>query len=231
VGSVLLRRSLRVPDASSGWIGGEHVGREFQGLVERLSEEAALHPNAYRRRVIFAGLLGYAFIGIVLVMLLAIVGASIAALSVAGSGAALQLKIAFVAGLVAFVLFRAMIVGKYVPEGTLVTPAEAPELFGMISHVQRKVGGRRIDEVYITDEMNASIAQPSRFGIFGVRNILSLGLPLMHSLSRAELMAVIAHELGHSVGAHGQWAAWVYRVRCAGCSSQSNFRPESWPAC
>jgi Zn-dependent protease with chaperone function len=40
-----------------------------------------------------------------------------------------------------------------------------------------------------------------------------LGLPVLSTLSTAELRAVIAHELAHFSSAHDAFAAWVYRTR------------------
>ena len=40
-----------------------------------------------------------------------------------------------------------------------------------------------------------------------------LGLPVLTTLSTAELRAVIAHELAHFSSAHDAFAAWVYRTR------------------
>ena len=42
---------------------------------------------------------------------------------------------------------------------------------------------------------------------------LVLGLPVLTTLSAAELRAVIAHELAHFSSAHDAFAAWVYRTR------------------
>ena len=41
-----------------------------------------------------------------------------------------------------------------------------------------------------------------------------VGLPVLTTLSTAELRAVIAHELAHFSTAYDAFAAWVYRTRC-----------------
>jgi hypothetical protein len=45
------------------------------------------------------------------------------------------------------------------------------------------------------------------------RRTVVLGLPVLTTLSMAELRAVIAHELAHFSDAHDAFAAWVYRTR------------------
>jgi hypothetical protein len=49
--------------------------------------------------------------------------------------------------------------------------------------------------------------------MFGYRNFLVVGLPLLEALSLEEFRAVLAHECGHLSGAHGKAASWVYRLR------------------
>jgi hypothetical protein len=189
------------------------VDRRFRSLVERLTREAAERPDAYRRRVILAATLGYLFITLVFMMLLAVIASAIAGLVYARAGAALELKIAFVCALIAYALLRSMFIPHSKPDGIEVFRDRVPALFDMVEGVRRDVNGPAIHAVYITDEMNASLGQPPRFWMFGTRNILSLGLPLMQTLNQDELKSVIAHELGHSLGGHGRWASFVYRVR------------------
>jgi Zn-dependent protease with chaperone function len=189
------------------------VDRRFRSLVERLTREAAERPDAYRRRVILAATLGYLFITLVFMMLLAVIASAIAGLVYARAGAALELKIAFVCALIAYALLRSMFIPHSKPDGIEVSRDRVPALFDMVEGVRRDVNGPAIHAVYITDEMNASLGQPPRFWMFGTRNILSLGLPLMQTLNQDELKSVIAHELGHSLGGHGRWASFVYRVR------------------
>jgi hypothetical protein len=51
-------------------------------------------------------------------------------------------------------------------------------------------------------------------GIFGwQKNSLILGAELLMVLSQREVMAVIAHEMGHLSGNHAKFNGWIYRVR------------------
>ena len=63
-------------------------------------------------------------------------------------------------------------------------------------------------------ELNASAAETrGLFGVLGTRRVLTLGVPLLGTLSREELMAVIAHEYGHFSRRHGRLGHWLYRAR------------------
>jgi tetratricopeptide (TPR) repeat protein len=68
--------------------------------------------------------------------------------------------------------------------------------------------------IVINAELNAAAAYvPRGFGVWGQRQYLILGLPLLHALDRRELAAVVAHEFGHFDGGHGYFTAWIYRLR------------------
>ena len=66
----------------------------------------------------------------------------------------------------------------------------------------------------VVDEVNAAVVQRPAFGLVGgPRNYLLLGLPLMEAMPPAEALAVVAHEYGHVAGSHGQFSAFIYRLR------------------
>ena len=72
----------------------------------------------------------------------------------------------------------------------------------------------RFDHVLLTEEFNAAVVQIPRLGILGWnRNYLIIGLPLMKALTRKQLAAVLAHELGHLAGGHARLGNWIYRLR------------------
>jgi Zn-dependent protease with chaperone function len=210
----LALKSLRVAELpSTGWGYHYEVGRRYRALVEQLSVFSRQQPDAYRRRVFLAALGGYAVILAVVLLLIGVAALCIGAIFFAKGFAGFGIKFAFVAGLLAFGVARSMVIERYRPDGVRLSEADAPLLFALIEQIRRIVGGPGIDAVYVSDELNASMAQPPRFMIFGARNLLTIGLPLMQSLTRDELASVVAHELGHSVGDHGRSAAFVYRVR------------------
>ena len=102
------------------------------------------------------------------------------------------------------------------PQGIRLAPADAPALFEALERIRRKVKGPPLHGVFLQDDLNACIAQRTRWGIFGgARNYLAVGLPLLMALDRRRVLAVLAHEYGHLRGDHGRFSAWIYRTRAS----------------
>ncbi len=99
------------------------------------------------------------------------------------------------------------------PEGTQLQRNDAPELFDFVAATSKRLKARLPRKILINDEFNAAVVTMPRFGIFGRKVILMIGLPLMRALSRKQLEAVIAHEIGHISGKHGSFAKWAYQMR------------------
>jgi Zn-dependent protease with chaperone function len=184
---------------------------QFTSLVERLEVEQKRDPRAYRRKVVLLAYAGYAYIAIVIVGSLAALLASLALMKTS----ALAAKLVIVVGAFVFLVLRAMWVKLEAPEGHEIRREDAPELFTVLDRLQKALHVHaRFDHVLITDDFNAAVVQVPRLGILGWhRNYLLIGLPLMKALSRKQLAAVLAHELGHLAGGHGRLGNWVYRLR------------------
>ncbi len=100
------------------------------------------------------------------------------------------------------------------PYGYRIGPGEAPELVAEVERLRRETGAPRLEASLIDADFNAAGASVPRVsGLFGHRHCLVLGLPLMRLLSREQMLAVIAHELGHFGGGHSRFSGWIYRVR------------------
>lgn len=92
---------------------------------------------------------------------------------------------------------------------------EAPALHALVAEVAVRAGVAPPDELRLSARANASIGEERwRFGLARAR-VMELGLPLFALLDRAELGAVIAHELGHARGGDVLLGAWVHRIRGA----------------
>jgi len=195
------------------WGASVAIEDRYRPMIARLEKLAAEKPGAYRSRVVLASFMGYAYIALMLALIVAVIaGGAVVLFFVHVAG--LLLKPLLVLAFGAFCVARSLFVKIPKPDGIEVKPARSPELFAMIAEVRKACRGPKVHAVYITGEFNASIMQRPRFGfIAGHRNILSLGLPLMQALSAEEVKAVVAHEYGHLAGAHGKISAWVYRVR------------------
>ncbi|WP_265571032.1 M48 family metallopeptidase [Sphingomicrobium nitratireducens] len=205
--------SIRL-DRAGAW--GETLGilPRYQPLVERMERQAETGSRSHARRVLAAGLLGYVFIGAILVLLIGTGIAIVMTLMSGGSrGGAALIKLLIVVGLAAFGVIRALNLPKLPVDGVRLERADAPRLFDFLDTLERETGGPRLDEVILNDELNAAVSQQPRFGPFGNVSRLYLGLDLLHALPPREVQAVIAHEFGHFAGDHGRSASFVYRVR------------------
>ena len=124
------------------------------------------------------------------------------------------------AGYAAMCLFSVLLVPLPAPEGIRLSPTDAPELFRLIASMSRVLAAGRIDHVWVTPDINAAVLQRPRRGFFGrIETHLLIGLPLAHSVTRAQLMAVLAHEFSHltlqrkGFGKYGALVrAWWLRV-------------------
>ena len=99
------------------------------------------------------------------------------------------------------------------PTGIAITTRRGARLHAMVQDVRQQIGAPRIHRILVTAAFNASALQLPRVGIFWPRNTLLVGYPLLATLSREQIRAVIAHELGHITHAHGRFTSWVHRTR------------------
>lgn len=206
-------KAITVRRAQPAWGASVAIEDRFRPLVAELEKLALARPEAYRRRVLWRAWLGYGYIALVLIGLLAIIG-GIVAFVVFGGHLVVLLKPALVLLFMVVAILRALWVKGDPPKGVAVTRREAPDLFAMLDHVRKSVGGPSPDVVLVAPEFNAAIQQRPRLGVFGWhRNYVVIGLPLLLALSRDEVMAVVAHEYGHLSGGHGKSGQWIYRVR------------------
>ncbi|QDF98898.1 hypothetical protein CJ010_21330 [Azoarcus sp. DD4] len=113
------------------------------------------------------------------------------------------------------------------PAGVRVPRLAADAFYQLVDDLARRIGAARIDRVWVTGDMNAMVMQRPRWGWVGpIETHLMIGLPLVHSVSRSQLAAVLAHEFAHlalqrhgvgAVGAHLR--AWWMRVLDRGCEA------------
>jgi Zn-dependent protease with chaperone function len=106
------------------------------------------------------------------------------------------------------------------PEGVRLSPEDASDLHRLIESMAWVLEAGRIDHVWVTPEMNAAVLQRPHWGFWGrIETHLLIGLPMMHSVTCPQLVAVLAHELAHlavqrkGVGKHGALLrAWWLRA-------------------
>jgi Zn-dependent protease with chaperone function len=90
-------------------------------------------------------------------------------------------------------------VPSFRPRGRRLSRTEAPGLFDLLQALAARTGIGAPDEVYLTAAPEAGVTQTGGLLRQGTR-ILVLGLPLLDTLTIAELRAVLAHEYGHFGG-------------------------------
>ncbi|MCK2096507.1 M48 family metallopeptidase [Thauera aromatica] len=99
-------------------------------------------------------------------------------------------------------------------EGICLPRAAAQEFFRLLDDLTERSGVPAVHCVRITAEINAAVVQRPRLGgVGGLRTELLVGLPLVHSLSPAQLAAVLAHEFGHLAAQRCGWCAQGAHLR------------------
>jgi Zn-dependent protease with chaperone function len=185
---------------------------DYLHLIRRCELEAEERPTRYRWETgLFATLgylytLGAAALGMGLLMLAWDAwhrGRHVQALWLAASGAS-----------VAWLALSALWQPQNVEQGVVITREQAPELFKVLDKMRKRLKGPPIHRVQVDDDYNASITQLRRWGLWGrTQNVLTLGLPLLLSVSRHRMLGVLAHEYAHLRGGDGHLSAWLYRTR------------------
>ena len=187
------------------------TNEQFSAKVAELEVHARRDPHGYRVRTVFLGLLGYAYMTAVVLLVLT---ASIVALISIVWLRYIGIKIFIATAVFLGVLFKAIWVTFPPPEGIPLSRQLAPELHAVIDELRRALHAPAFSRVLITSEYNAGVVQVPQYGIFGGRrSYLLLGLPLMKSLSLEQFKAVVAHELGHLARGDAAVASWIYGQR------------------
>ena len=175
-------------------------------LIARLHSEASRRPGVYRLRLAVIAVAGD----------LALMGTQllpIAAPMVLGALWMNRVLFYWLTG-AAIVLFAWLLRPNFRFSDRELRAEEAPALYREIARLKEKlqVPGRM--RVYLDESFNASAAEARGFlGLFGTRAAMTLGVPLLLSLDRRQVLAIIAHEFGHFSRRHGRLGNWLYRAR------------------
>lgn len=190
------------------------TNEKFDEMVKRLEILAKAAPGKYRFRVALLALLGYAYIMLVVSVLVGLFAGIIWLSWQHGRFNFWVWKFGWVLIALAWVVLRSLWVKQTPPEGFELTRDDAPRLFELIEELTGALDAPRIHHVLMLDFFNAAVVQVPRFGFFGgYRNYLLLGLPDMQAATPAQFRATLAHELGHLSGNHGRFTGWIYRLR------------------
>ena len=129
---------------------------------------------------------------------------------------------------VSFKLAKSLLIQGGRNSGVQVRPKDVPQLFTLLEKIQSRVKGPSFDKVFIDMEMNASVSRHSGLlGSFGFGPVvLTLGLPLMQSLTTDQLAGVIGHEYGHIAARDNALSHWLYRIRSSWLNIDKNLKAE-----
>jgi Zn-dependent protease with chaperone function len=188
---------------------------QIESLIKPLEMLAAVNPQRYRFRVLLLAALGYAYLLMIVGLLLAIIVGFLMLLYVKGLTLnAWVIKIVWIPLVLIGLILRSLWITLPVPDGKELDQTHGPALFSLIAEIKQALQGPQVDHVLISEDFNAAIVQIPRFGMFGMlQNYLVIGLPLLQALSPQEFRAVLAHEFGHLSGKHGKFSGWIYRLR------------------
>lgn len=102
------------------------------------------------------------------------------------------------------------------PGGLVLTEEDQPGLWAEVRQLATTTGTRAPDEIRLVTEANAAVSEEtSLLGLRPGSRCLVLGVPLVQGLSRNQLHAVLAHELGHHSTARTRLGALIHRSRLA----------------
>ncbi|MBV8503786.1 MAG: M48 family metallopeptidase [Paucibacter sp.] len=97
-----------------------------------------------------------------------------------------------------------------------VSREHAPQLYADIDRLADAMLAPRLHAIALNDEFNAGALELNRgISLRPTRRVLLLGRPLLQSLDREAVLAIVAHELGHFSRRHGRLGHWLYRARQA----------------
>ncbi len=192
--------------------------KEFDALVADLEKRYHGKYPALTRKAAVLAVLGYAGLAFFLLAGAALTAATVTWVILSPGFA--SIKVGVLIGLPSAILTWAVFRGLWVrlgkPEGVRVTRGESPALFALIEGISKEAGGVSFDEVLLTEDMNAAVAQVPRLGVFGwYKTYLLLGVPLMDSTAPEEFKAILAHEFAHLSHQHGRLGSWIYRLRAS----------------
>ena len=194
---------------------------KFDSLIENTEKFARKNISSYRFKVALFAMLGYCYLFILISFLFSPLIISILIYSFnpykniwGWLYIILMCLPIFPFILSTLISFRVLFKNGSPPNGKYLNRSEFPKLFNLIDEITNQLKVPILKIVVLNEEFNASVVQVSKLGIFGwYENYLTLGIPLMASLSDDEFRSVLVHEIGHLSGNHSRFNGWIFRLR------------------
>ncbi|MEU4155968.1 M48 family metallopeptidase [Actinoplanes sp. NPDC026670] len=172
--------------------------------------------TALRAAVSVAMLVGFYVLGLLQLALVGWLIYEIWAHSHSAGAAKLSWLLLAAVGAVLVGLWKAIRAQPGEPEGLLLGPEQAPDLWRTVREMAAEAGTRAPDEIRLVPEVNAAVSEDTKaLGLIAGTRRLYLGMPLLQTFTVDQLRSVIAHELGHYSGSHTRLSAVAYRGRAA----------------
>src|SRR5579875_1127284 len=148
----------------------------FESLIGRMEALANSRPAAYRRRVLLLALLGYGYLVLISMVLLALI--ILMMLNLKASALLITGLYLLIAPILILVV-RSMWAAQKAPVGEPLTREQVPELFAVLDALAIRLNTPALDAVLLVSEFNAGVTQIPRLGMLaGYRTYLLIGLPL-----------------------------------------------------
>ncbi|MBT4791682.1 MAG: M48 family metalloprotease [Halobacteriovoraceae bacterium] len=166
--------------------------------LKTLSKEVAKE----KRKIKFISTFGYLYPIVILLFIILIIGFLILLIANRTGGTRLLIKLVIIMCIFSFYILKAFFVKIKQSDNKSILPDKYRLKFQNSFKAYFK--DLKISHIEFNNDLNASITQIPT-GIFGgYQNRVQIGLPLMMTLSKAELATVLLHELGHIQGDHGK---------------------------
>src|SRR5687767_13612042 len=128
---------------------------KLAALIRSLETFAAANPRLYRLRVGLLAALGYAYLLIIVSILLAVVAVTLFYVQFNW----LTLKVLWIPLALVGLVLRSLWITIPEPDGMKLQPEQAPALFDLIKEVSTALSGPKIHHVIVSEDFNASIVQ------------------------------------------------------------------------
>lgn len=190
---------------------------KYNRYVQKIEQKFEGRPDALARRALLYIAGSYLYISVVILTSVGLLAGLIYSVIFQPKSVIVNIGLTAI-GIGIFSLIQSIFKGLNVktldPEGIPITRRDAPQLFTLLDDLRHNVANAKFDRVIINGEFNAAVYQTPRLGIPGWnQNCLILGLPLMQTLNRDEIKAVLAHEFSHLCNKDGALSNWIYRIR------------------